>query len=138
MGVGLARRRFGVGQNLTPTEARDKLAVPVLFILLRLAVPIYRGTSRAAWSSLVDIRPLPGFTPNILPAVTVPGFPVTVNGRQWERAVRPVLEDPRWDPSTPNEGFLLLWEGNAPELARIIGEALALSFHEAGYGPLPS
>jgi len=136
--VGLAQRRFGRGQNLTPTEAREKLAVPVLYILLKLAVPIYRNTNRAAWSALVDIRPVPGFSGgDVLPSVTVPGFPVTVNGRQWDRAVRPVLEDPRWDPSKPNSGFLLLLKGNAPELARIVGETLALRFHEAGYGPLP-
>lgn len=136
MAVGLAQRRFGRGQNLTPTEARDKLAVPVLYILLGMAVPIFRGTNRAGWSALVDIRPCVS-VPEYLRSVTVPGFPVTVNGRQWERAVRPVLEDPRWDPGKPSSGFLLLLRGNAQELSRIIGEELALSFHEAGYGPLP-
>lgn len=136
MGQGLAQRREGRGQNLTPTQARDLLAVPILYCLLGLAVPIFRNTNRAGWSALVDIRPTVG-VPEYLRTVTVPGFPVTVNGRQWERAVRPVLEDPRWDPRKPREGFLLLLRGSAPQLAFVIGEALALSFHEAGYGPLP-
>jgi hypothetical protein len=132
---GIAQRRFGRGMNLTPTEARDKLAVPVLYILLGIAVPIYRGTNRGSSSTLVDIRPTVG-VPEYLTSVTVPGFPVTVNGVQWDKAVYPVLIDPRWNPANkPN--FLLLLKGNAPELVKIIGTELALKFHQAGYGPLP-
>jgi len=136
MAVGLAQRRFGRGQNLTPAEAREKLAVPVLYILLGLAVPIFRETNRAAWSALVDIRPTVG-VPSYLPGVSVPGFPVTVNGKQWDKAVRLVLEDPRWRGLNPNTGLLFLLRGNASELARVLGEELALRFHQAGYGPLP-
>lgn len=124
--------RSGLGANLTPLEAKENLAIPVVYILLGKALPIFPGTSRASQSRLVRIQPkirqdqyLSGF---------VAGFPVIVNWRQWQLGVVPVLKDPRWDVSQPiNRVFL---QTDLAKFVDLVGEALKLSFHEAGFGPL--
>lgn len=131
------RARFGQrGGNLTPTQAKNMLALPVYAVLSQQAVPIYPGTSLAAPSGLVGIFGLPGFSCRVIPGGRVLQLPVWVNDRQWERAVVPVLQDPRWH--RPNPVIDGLASNNLELLVETLGEALAQSFHEAGYGPLPS
>jgi hypothetical protein len=63
------------------------------------------------------------------------GFPTSFNWKQWQTAVVPVLLDPRFDPDKPVIKEMV--DRNPREYAELLGEALAVSFHEAGYGPLP-
>jgi hypothetical protein len=125
--------REGGGANWTPAEAQKSLALPVMYIFLRKAIPIFPGTSRASVSRLVQIRPTVRHD-EFLPGLKC-GFPTTVNWKQWGTAVVPVLKDPRFETSKPIIRDMI--ERNPREYAALIGEALALSFHEAGYGPLP-
>jgi hypothetical protein len=62
-------------------------------------------------------------------------LPVWVNDKQWETAVVPVLLDPRW--SDTNLLFQMTASNNLSLVVQSIGNALAVSFHVAGYGPLP-
>lgn len=128
-------RQGSVGGNLTPKQARDVLAIPVYAVLTGQATPIFPTTNLASWSGLVGIFRKPGFSCRVLPGGKTAFFPTWVNGRQWERAVVPVLLDPRWNASNPL--FQQVSITNLDELVRLIGEALAQSFHDAGYGPLP-
>lgn len=115
----------GLGANLTPAQARVQLSGPVLLILQGGAVPIFPQTSLAAPSREVRIVLLPGRRMQASADV----YPKIVGGKQWDVAVAPVLEDPRWQ--SPAFKFL------PPEVQRaMVGEALALSFHAQGYGPL--
>jgi hypothetical protein len=136
MGDKRRARQGAVGGNLTPTQARDILTVPVYAMLSGMAVPIFPGTDVAGPSSLVGIFRKPGFGCRGLAGGRVGAFPCWVNDRQWERAVVPVLEDPRW--SATNLLFQQLNSTNLDLLTRLIGDALARSFHLAGYGPLPT
>lgn len=129
-------RQGSVGGNLTPAEAKKKLALPVYAVLAGQAVPIFPGTSLAAPSGLVGIFQKPGYSCRVLPGGKGMTLPVWVNDRQWERAVVPVLTDPRWSGSSTINQFLI--STNFTLLVEAIGDALAQSFHEAGYGPLPS
>jgi hypothetical protein len=63
------------------------------------------------------------------------GFPTSFNWKQWQTAVVPVLLDPRFDPDKPVIKEMV--DRNPREYANLLGQALAVSFHEAGYGPLP-
>ena len=47
----------------------------------------------------------------------------------------PVLKDPRFETNKPIIKSMI--DRNPREYAALIGQALAVSFHEAGYGPLP-
>jgi hypothetical protein len=125
--------REGGGANWTPAQAQKLLALPVMYVFLRMAIPIFPGTSRAAASRLVQIRPTVRHD-QFLPGLKC-GFPTTFNCVQWETAVVPVLKDPRFETSKPIIREMI--DRNPREYAALIGEALALSFHEAGYGPLP-
>lgn len=126
-------RRRGRGANWTPTQARELLAIPVMYVLLRMAGPTFSGSSRASVSRLVEIRPFVR-TDQLLPGLAC-GFPTSVNWEQWESAVVPVLLDPKFDPCTPLIREML--NRNPREYANVLGEALGVQFHKAGYGPLP-
>lgn len=131
------KRRAGPGRkggNLTPAEAKAKLAVPVMALLTEQATLVGPTANLASPSGLVGIFPATRGCARIANGrVTV--YPVWVNGRQWERAVVPVLTDPRWDSTQA------VWQAtaatNLTSLVDMIGNALAQSFHDAGYGPLP-
>jgi len=128
-------RQGSVGGNLTPKQAKTVLAAPVYAILSGRAVPIFPGTNLASSSGLVGIFRKPGNHWRAISGRVAAGYPVWVNGRQWNRAVVPVLTDPRW--STANPVFAQTASTNLNHVIDLIGEALAQSFHEAGYGPLP-
>lgn len=120
-------RQGSIGGNWTPSEAKSILAIPVYGILTGRAVPVFPGSSVANPSGIVGIYRTPG---QGAPLDPVGGFPVWVNGQQWERAVVPVLLDSRW------RSLRSLLLSSVTENVRLIGETLALSFHQAGYGPI--
>jgi hypothetical protein len=111
------KRRARIGQkggNLTPAEAQKKLAIPVYAMLQKDVVPIFPSL------------------PNGMTGI----FPVWINAKQYNTAVVPVLTDPRFDPTQPVfQSFSA--NNNTHLMVQAIGEALAQSFHDAGYGPLP-
>ena len=125
----------GRGGNYTPAQAKKILALPVYAVLQGQAVPIFPGTSLASQSGLVGVFRTPGKSCKSLAAGKTMVLPVWLNDKQWETAVVPVLQDPRWQSS--NLTFQAIASGNLTLLVGAIGDALALSFHEAGYGPLP-
>ena len=123
------------GSNLTPKEAQDRLAAPVYAILAGQAQAVFPTSNLASTSSLVGIFGHSGMSCRISPNGKTVTLPVWVNEHQWHRAVLPVLQDPRWDNSLPV--WQLTANNNLTTLVDIIGTALAQSFHDAGYGPLP-
>jgi len=129
-------RQGSKGGNFTPTQAKKLLALPVYAVLRGQAVPIFPGTSLAAPSGLVGIFMKPGSSCRGLPGGRGIVLPVWLNDRQWERAVLPVLQDPRWSNSNPT--FVQTASVNFPSVVDMIGNELAASFHAAGYGPLPT
>lgn len=128
-------RQGSLGGNYTPAQARKILALPVYALLRGNAVPIFPGTSLAAQSGLVGIFRTPGNSCRTLPNGVTMVLPVWVNDKQWETAVVPVLLDPRW--SDTNLLFQTMASNNLNLVVQSIGNALAVSFHDAGYGPLP-
>jgi hypothetical protein len=133
------KRRARIGQkggNLTPAEAQKKLAIPVYAMLQKDVVPIFPGTSLAACSSHVGLFVVPGSKCRSLSNGMMAIFPVWINAKQYNTAVVPVLTDPRFDPTQPVfQSFSA--NNNTHLMVQAIGEALAQSFHDAGYGPLP-
>lgn len=129
-------RQGSKGGNLTPAQAKKILALPVYAVLRGVAVPIFPGTSLAAPSGLVGIFRTPGSSCKILATGKVLVLPVWLNDRQWERAVVPVLQDQRWQNS--NLTFQAIASNNLNLIVSTLGDALAESFHAAGYGPLPA
>lgn len=132
------KRRARQGQkggNLTPAEAKKKLAVPVYAMLVGDAVPIFPGTSLAACSALVGIFVKPGPKCRLLSKGTTAMFPVWINDKQYQTAVVPVLVDAQ--NNAQSAVFQALGSTNQTYLIDAIGNALAISFHQAGYGPLP-
>lgn len=127
-------RQGQIGGNITPQQAKTQLALPVVALLRGDAVPIFPGTSLAGPSGKVGIFRKPGICRSASNQ-HVMRLPVWLNDKQWETAVVPVLTDPRWSPQNPY--FNSLWSLNSAEALRQVAEALAQSFHEAGYGPLP-
>ena len=126
-------RQGGRGGNYTPQQAKDVLAIPVYAVIIGSAHPTFPTSNLASPSGLVAIVRNSGQC-----ALTVGGkgltLPCWINGRQWHRAVLPVLQDERWNPNNPAFKFMALT--NVTVLVNAIGEALAQSFHEAGYGPI--
>ena len=132
------KRRARVGQkggNLTPEEAKRKLAIPVYAMLVGDAVPIFPGTSLAAPSALVGIFIKPGKKCRGLSKGATAIFPVWINDKQYETAVVPVLVDSQ--DNAQSAVFQALSSSNLSYLIEALGNALAQSFHDAGYGPLP-
>jgi hypothetical protein len=125
----------GSGANLTPKEAKDALALPVYAVLAGQAQAVFPTSNLASDSSLVGIFAHAGVSCRVSPNGKTITLPIWVNGRQWRRAVLPVLQDPRWNNALP------VWQAtaatNLTTLVDMLGNALAESFHEAGYGPLP-
>jgi hypothetical protein len=120
---------------MTPLEAKQVLALPVYAVLAGQAQAVFPTSNLASTSSLVGIFAHSGVSCRVYPEGRTVALPVWVNERQWHRAVLPVLQDPRWDNTLP------VWQAtaatNLTTLVEMLGNALAQSFHDAGYGPLP-
>lgn len=121
--------RLGAARLYTPEEAQDLLAAPVLFILMGKAEVHFPDSSVAAPSGFVHVsRKGKAFGLRYLPR-----FPVTVQWKQWDVAVVPVLQDPRFDVRSPLNRRAID-DGNLRDLINKIGLALKQSFEAAGYG----
>lgn len=60
-------------------------------------------------------------------------LPVSVLARQWQDAVVPVLQDPRWDLDNP---LIAAWLARSPdEVLSLLRGALEQAFVAAGWGP---
>lgn len=114
----------------TPDQAKEELTLPVFGVLLGTAIPVFPGRSLARPSRKVGIFPASKASPCGKPKYTWPA-PVWVDPGQWENAVVPVLLDPKWDVNLPVNVFLR----EQGKFVDLLGEALRLSFVEAGYGP---
>lgn len=128
-------RQGSLGGNYTPAQAKKLLALPVYAVLTQQAVPIFTGTSLAAPSGLVGVFRLPGTHCRHMASGMTLVLPVWINGPQWERAIVPVLTAPMWN--STNLIFQSVQTNNLSLLVNMLGNALAQSFHDAGYGPLP-
>jgi len=120
---------------MTPKEAKQALALPVYAVLAGQAQPVFPTSNLASPSSLVGIFAHSGTSCRVSPNGKTVTLPVWVNGRQWHRAVLPVLQDPRW--VNTNSVWIATVTYDLTLLVSMIGDALAQSFHDAGYGPLP-
>lgn len=134
----MGSRRYGAGANLTPNQAKERLAIPCLLLLLDAALLDFRTSTITSPARTVYIRSstkTAGVADSILQlGVGLTMMNVAVNDKQWDTAVRPVLEDPRFNPRTPlNQHRIDV--GLVSQLVDEIGEALRLSFISAGYGP---
>lgn len=114
---------------LTPDEAKAVLAIPCLRILVGDAQPVFPTRNRGNWSPLVCIFPI-----RLSTSGPVTTYPVVVDGRQWERAVVPVLLDPQWQVSN-SVIRTALTGGQQQWLLDAFGNAIRASFQAAGYGP---
>jgi len=84
--------RTGRGALRTPEEIRRDLTLPVYYILLGRAQPVFSNSSTPAPSyvvTIVRVRPDRDERNEVK-------FPVFVNYRQWNDIIVPILQDPRW------------------------------------------
>ena len=87
----LSAYRFGLAPLRTTAELQRVLPVPVYLWVTGKAGIVYPNTTRANPSTavgLVATRPVPSWA-------GTGGFPVYVNGRQWQNVVVPLLQDGR-------------------------------------------
>ena len=119
---------YGPVRILSAEEAQETLAYPCFFILMELAEPVFPGASRAKPSVFVRVMQTKQGNPHDL----LSGLPVSVQWKQWENCVVPVLEDARWTVRTPmmRDAFR---RGAEREWVEKIGYALKESFEDAGY-----
>lgn len=122
--------RLGPASILSPAQARDLLAAPVLFLLMGKAEAHFPDSSTAAPSGFVHVTR----KGNSFGVLYLPRFPITVHWKQWNEAVVPVIQDPRFNIKSPLNRRAIA-DGNLRELIDRIGLALEQSFEAAGYGP---
>lgn len=118
---------------MTPKQAKKALTLPVYAILTGQAHPEFTGSNLASPSKLVVIRGNTGHCAST-PGGRGLGLPCTVNGKQWNTAVRPILEDPLWNSANPI--FSAISTSNWSYMLETLGNAIAQSFSDAGYGPV--
>ena len=123
--------RLGPAALLTPAQAEEQLPGPVFYLLAGFARPVFPQSTPCAPSPFVLIEKHQEAPGSLMIA---PRFPVSVNADQWREAVVPVLEDPRFQVTTPIVQAALI-VGGERGLLREIGAALRQSFVDAGYGP---
>jgi hypothetical protein len=130
-------RRYGLGRNRTPQEARRELPIPCLLVLLDVARLDFGLSTIPAPADRVFIRA----STRTESASSILNLPyrlqdnvVAINGSQWDCAVAPVLERPDFDMTTPLNQSLLA-TGRVGEILSALGYALEQSFIDCGYGP---
>lgn len=118
----------GPARTISAEEAQTTLAYPCFYILMERAEPVFPAASRAAPSIFVQVMQTKHGKPHDL----LSGLPVSVQWKQWEDCVVPVLEDERWAVKTPmmRDAFK---RGAEREWVEKIGYALKESFEDAGY-----
>ena len=80
--------RRGRGRILTADELREVLTIPVFYILLKQAQAAFPETATPHPSSFIQII----LVGNRVEYPHRSRFPVTVNWRQWQTIVAPILE----------------------------------------------
>jgi len=118
---------------MTPKQAKMALTLPVYAILTGQAHAEFTGSNLASPSKLVVIRANSGGCAKS-PLGKGVGLPCTVNGKQWNTAVRPILQDPLWNSANPILSAVSTY--NWTYLLEALGNAIAQSFSDAGYGPV--
>ena len=122
----MSDHRRGRGQLRTADELARDLAIPVYYILRGWAQAAFPYSATPAPSQFVQVilmKPLSN--PQFIVA-----FPVTVNWKQWEEVVVPVLEDPTWE-TWMSSG---LYRGIAENLIDLIREGIRETGILEGYG----
>ncbi len=119
------------GANFTPKQAKEVLTLPIYALITGHAQAEFPGSNLASPSQVVTIAPtLPvGFPSNR----SLGAFQrCVINGKQWNTAVVPILQSPNWSSGT------VLGLGNTSNsyFLDALGNAIAESFSNAGYGPV--
>ena len=128
------RGRHGVvGGNLTPQQAKKLLTLPLYALISGQAHAEFRGSNLASSGSMVAIVPNNGGCSQT-PAGRAFGTGIRVNGRQWERAVLPVLQSQQFIPGS--SAVTAVASSNWTYFLNALGDAVAQSFSDAGYGPV--
>ena len=131
----MGSRRLGLGSNRTPEEARRELTLPVLLVLVDAARLDFGFSTVGAPAKTVFIRRSTRTTDAVRSwrnlNYGLEGNSVAINDKQWETAVRPVLEQ-YIDQRPILQAFLD--RGLVQQALDILGAALAQSFKDAGYG----
>jgi len=128
------RARYGaVGGNLTPQQAKKQLTLPLYAMITGQAHAEFQGSNLASPGRMVAIVPNNGNCAS-LPGARGFGSSIRVNGRQWQRAVLPVLQSQQYTPGTPT--IAAVSSANWTYFLTTLGDAIAQSFSDAGYGPV--
>lgn len=128
------RARFGaVGGNLTPQQAKEALTLPLFALITGQAQARFIGSNLASPGSMVKIDPV-GARCATLPDGRGFGTSVRVNCQQWNSAVLPVLQSQQFTPGSPTATFTA--PSNWTYYLEALGNAIAQSFSDAGYGPV--
>lgn len=128
------RARHGaVGGNLTPQQAKKLLTLPLYAIISGQAHAEFRGSNLASPGETVAIVPNFGRCA-IDPGGRGFGLGIQVNCKQWLTAVVPVLQSQQFTPGSPS--VIFTGGQNWNYYLEALGNALAQSFSDAGYGPV--
>jgi hypothetical protein len=128
------RARYGaVGGNLTPQQAKKLLTLPLYAVITGQAHPEFIGSNLASPGRMVAIVPN-GERCASLPNGRGMGTNIRINCKQWESAVLPVLRSQQFTPGSPSSTFVA--PSNWTYYLEALGDAIAQSFSDAGYGPV--
>ena len=128
------RARYGaVGGNLTPQQAKKLLTLPLYAIVTGQAHPEFLGSNLASPGRTVKIVANTGRCANS-PDGRAFGLGIQVNCKQWLTAVVPVLQSQQFTPGSPSAAFVA--PNNWNYYLEALGNAIAQSFSDAGYGPV--
>lgn len=111
---------------LSSIEAEKELPIPCLLILMGIAQPIFTDRDRSKPSSVVMISRVKGKQIPIGIPVTLP---YSIDWKQWNRAVIPIIEDERWRPDNP-----VMIGLDTTEYLSLLGSAIRQSFIDEGWG----
>lgn len=128
------RARYGaVGGNLTPQQAKEQLTLPLYAVISGQAHAEFFGSNLASPGRMVAIRPNAGRCA-ISPDGRAFGLGIRINCKQWLTAVVPVLQSQQFTPGSPSASFVA--PNNWTYYLEALGNAIAQSFSDAGYGPV--
>lgn len=128
------RARYGaVGGNLTPKQAKEALTLPLYALITGQAQAKFEGSNLASPGKIVAIIPNGTGCQNMRSGQAY-GSVVRVNCRQWQRAVLPVLQSQQFTPG--NVTAFSVSQQNWTYFLNALGNAIAQSFSDAGYGPV--
>jgi len=128
------RARYGaVGGNLTPQQAKKELTLPLYALITGQVHAEFIGSNLASPGRVVRLVPNSGRCA-ISPDGRAFGLGIRVNCKQWQTAVVPVLQSQQFTPGSPSAVFT--GGNNWNYYLEALGNAIAQSFSDAGYGPV--